>query len=189
MTSMRRSGLPLVLAVALAAGCRSPAPSSLDDAYALTLEARTHVGFNAHDKATDERLAASREVVRGMLEQGAIQSADDHVRAAFVLCSSRELDDLELAHEVAWRAAELGDERGLSLAAEALDRALFLQNLPQHFGTQYVYEPVLARWRLYPVDAATTDEEREQFGIPPMAALKSWEDDLNRKPAQKPDGH
>jgi hypothetical protein len=173
--------VPFLAAAGLAA-CRAPDPGGLDEAYLATLEARTEVGFNAHGEASQERLARSREVVLEMVSSGRIRSAGEHVQAAFVLTSSRELAELDLAHRLALRAGELGDARGWPIAAEALDRALYLQGQPQRFGTQYVYEPVLQRWALYPVDPTTSDEERSEFGIPPLAALRAWEQELNRKP-------
>jgi len=173
-----------VLCAALAAGCASPLPRTLDDAYEVTLSARTSVGFNAHGEKATERMEAGRRVVRELYEAGEVRSAEEHVRVAFVLVSSRELADLDLAHQVAWKAGELGDARGWPLAAEALDRALFLQGQPQRFGTQFVYEPVLSRWILYPVDPVTSDAERERFGIPPLSALRDYEARLNQSPEE-----
>lgn len=170
------------LAVAALAACRTPEPRGLDEAYRETLQVRTAVGFNARAGGAEERLARSRELVLGMVSSGRIRSPGEHALAAFVLTSSRELADLDLAHRLALRAGELGDARGWPIAAEALDRALYLQGQPQRFGTQYVYEPVLQRWALYPVDPTTSDEERSEFGIPPLAALRAWEEELNKKP-------
>ena len=49
-----------------------------------------------------------------------------------------------------------------------------LQDLPQPYGTQIVWVPVLRGWRLYPVDAATTDADRAAMGIPTLAELESY---------------
>jgi hypothetical protein len=176
--------LAAVLATVLATGCKTPLPRTLDDAYEVTLAARTSVGFNAHGEQTTERLEAGRAVVRELWEAGEVRSPEEHVRVAFVLVSSRDLGDLDLAHKIAWEAGELGDQRGWPLAAEALDRALFLQGDNQRFGTQFVYEPVLARWILYPIDPATSDAERQRFGIPPLSALRAYEARLNQSPEE-----
>lgn len=171
--------LPLLALFGLVASCASPLPRTLDEAYDSTLQVRTGGGFHDPDEATEKRLKAGRDVVRADLEAGEVRTANEHVRAAFVLVSSRDLDDLDLAHKVAWQAGELGDPRGWPLAAEALDRALFIQGQPQRFGTQYVYEPVLERWILYDVDPATSDAERQRFGIPPLSALRDYAARLN----------
>lgn len=169
-----------LLAAGLATACASPLPRTFDEAYSATVDARTSGAFDRQDEATAKRLAAGREVVRARLEAGDIRSGEDHVRAAFVLVTSHELEDLDLAHQVAWKASELGDPRGGPLAAEALDRALYLEGRPQRFGTQYVYEPVLDRIVLWDVDPATSDAERQRFGIPPLAELRAHADRLNQ---------
>jgi hypothetical protein len=51
----------------------------------------------------------------------------------------------------------------------------------QRYGTQYVYEPVLKGWRLYPIDPRTTDAERKAMGVPPLDELKKAEDLLNQR--------
>jgi hypothetical protein len=47
--------------------------------------------------------------------------------------------------------------------------------LPQKYGTQY--RSVGGRWVLYPVDPATSDEERARWDVPPLAeALRRAEE-------------
>lgn len=175
----RRAALAAATCLPLVLGCASSTPRTLDEAYAAAVDARLSGSFERRGEETEKRLRAGRDLVRARLEAGDVRSAEDYVRAAFVLVSSRDLDDLDLAHQVAWRADELGDPRGGPLAAEALDRALFLQGMPQRFGTQYVYEPVLGRIILWDVDPTTTDEERAEFGLPGRAELEAYANQLN----------
>jgi len=56
----------------------------------------------------------------------------------------------------------------------------------QRYGTQYIYEPVLRGWRLYPYDVRTTDEERKAMGVPPLSELIKGEELLNQKGKPKP---
>jgi hypothetical protein len=77
--------------------------------------------------------------------------------------------DMQAARKLALRALEENpDYRGARwLAAAALDRELMLAGKPQKYGTQY--RRARGRWELYPVDPATTDAERQQWGVPSIA--------------------
>ena len=49
------------------------------------------------------------------------------------------------------------------------------------YGTQFYYEEVLQKWRLYPVSGKTTDAERAAMGVAPLAELRAREDLLNEE--------
>ncbi len=66
------------------------------------------------------------------------------------------------------KGAELGHRAARWLAAAAHDRWLMRQGKPQKYGTQYVTEG--DRWRLWEVDPATTDQERKEWSVPPLAS-------------------
>lgn len=93
------------------------------------------------------------------------------------------LDDYWRAHELAKNGAELGHHGARWLAAAAYDRWLMRQGKPQKYGTQYVREG--ERWRLRDVDPATTDEERGEWNVPPLAeALQRAEEMTRTRPPQ-----
>ena len=78
------------------------------------------------------------------------------------------------------RAAELGEERGFTVQAHATDRRMVLRHERyQRYGTVIIYEPVLRRHQLYPVDPATTDAIRRTMGVPSLAELLVEVDALN----------
>lgn len=112
------------------------------------------------------------QVVR-WYEEGVIQTPGDHLFAARILVTSDVRTELELGRELAVQAAELGEEHAYAVQAEAVDRLLLKQGLPQRYGTQYVWEPLFGRWRHYAVDPLTTDELREAMGILPLAELRA----------------
>jgi hypothetical protein len=82
------------------------------------------------------------------------------------------------AHDLARRAAELGHPRGRWLAAATYDRWLMTGNEPQKYGTQYHAE--CGRWALWPVDPATTDEERAGWDVPALPMARKRADDMTR---------
>ena len=51
---------------------------------------------------------------------------------------------------------------------------------PQRFGTQYRLDA--GKWVLYAVDPAVTDEERQRWGVPPLAQARRRADEMNHVP-------
>jgi len=163
--------LPLALAT-LAAGvaCRAGEPSFRDLYRASRAEPAFEADdFEALDEARQERVARVRE----KLARGEARSREDALYAAGVLLDSDVPEDLDLARDLALDATAGGDERGFRLAAEAIDRGLLLRDLPQRYGTQYVFVPVTGLWTLHPCDPATTDAERTAMGVPTLAEARA----------------
>jgi hypothetical protein len=128
-----------------------------------------------------ERDRARRRRVAELLDAGAGEAGEDYFHAAMVFQHGEDLGDYQRAHELALRAAELGHRAGRWLAAAAYDRWLMNQGKPQKYGTQY--RGVGDRYELYEVDPATTDAERAEWDVPPLAeALRHAEDMLARMP-------
>jgi hypothetical protein len=131
----------------------------------------------------DSRAAKVREII----EAGGVQSASDHLHASVILVETDSDENLALAQELALKAAELGEDKGFRVAAEATDKHLVKLGMHQRYGTQYVYEHVLKAWRLYPCDPRTTDAERRAMGVPPMAELLEAEAVLNASASKRVD--
>lgn len=143
------------------------------------------VAEHGDDAAEADRLRARRIVradkVRGIIEADGVKSAADCLHAAVILVETDTDEDLDLAYVLALQAAELGEDKGFRVAAEATDKQLVKKHMHQRYGTQYVYEPVLKAWRLYPCDPRTTDAERQAMGVPPMDKLIEAEAVLNAR--------
>lgn len=121
-----------------------------------------------------ERDAARRSRARELVDGGLVETADDFFHAALLFQHSTAIEDNELAHALAKRAAELGHGHGRWLAAATLDRSLVHRGSPQKYGTQY--HAVDGRWQLNEVDPATTDDERAAWDVPPLAELMARAD-------------
>jgi hypothetical protein len=131
------------------------------------------------DPRIAERHAARAAEVHKMLAMGEITTPKQRFQASVLLVEADDLDDLKLAEELAQQAAAGGEHLAPRVAAEAIDKQLVLRHLPQRYGTQYEWVTVLGGWRLYPVDPKTTDAERREHGIPPLASLYEAEKRLN----------
>lgn len=172
--------LPLALvSLALLGGCRSTS-ESLRIMYGNSVRDRTGEGnFSRLDERYLEQQENRYELIRGYIKEEKLTTAEDYLYAGAILSSSRFEDDLVAAGACGLKAAELGEERGFRVAAEAVDRRLMLAGRPQRYGTQYYYVEVIEKWRLYPVDPKTSDLEREAMGVEPMRALLARADELN----------
>ncbi|MFO1011200.1 MAG: hypothetical protein U1F29_14140 [Planctomycetota bacterium] len=175
--------LPLLLAA-----CESTSPSTRLQRMYSELHAAVgerKLGQDEGDawwRAQVDRLEATRKLVA----EKQVTSARDHLYAAVILVETDAEEDLATAHELALRAAELGEPKGFRVAAEALDKLCIKRGLAQKYGTQFVYEPVIKAWRLYPVDPNTTDVERKAMGVETLAELKVRETKLNEATGGKP---
>lgn len=173
----------LALLTLLASACHAPRPDQLESIYYDALADYTRDdGTGALQKGVLERQDRRLATVRAFVARDELETAEQYLFAAAILVTGDSVDDLVKAHELALHSAELGDDRALSVAAEAADKVALKHGIPQRYGTQYVYEPVTERWRLYALDPETTDTEREAMGVPPLAELRARVDELNAGP-------
>jgi ribosomal 50S subunit-recycling heat shock protein len=112
-----------------------------------------------------------RAMAQRMVEQGLIRTANDYFHAAMLLQHGEKLEHWRQARELAIKAAEMGHPRARYMAAAALDRWLMRQGKPQKYGTHSW--PDKDGWRVWNYDPATTDEERAEWDVPPLAELLS----------------
>lgn len=171
--------LPLLLFV-FATACASGPSQSLRVMYKASLRERLEGGeFSTLSDRYSSRQRDRVEMVRKYVKAEELVTAEDYLYAGILLSTSAVEDDLIAASASGLKAAELGDQRGMLVAAEALDRLLMHRGKPQRYGTQYYYIEVIQKWRLYPVDPSTTDDDRAAVGVSPMSELKAREDVLN----------
>lgn len=182
-TTLRTFALLLALAGAALAttSCRTASPSVrlerlFDDLQSdLSSQPLTAAEGEVWMARQKERIAK----VHALLDAGEVASAADHLHAAVILVETDSERDLERARDVAREAGELGELKGFRVVAEAVDRLAVKRGVPQKYGTQYVYEEVLGKWRLYPCDPLTTEEERAAMGVGSMSEILAREAQLN----------
>lgn len=152
---------------------------------------------NMYENSLDERLGGSNfatlgpeyrehqetrlEHVREFVREEQLVTAEDYLYAGALLSTSSQQDDLIAASASGLKAAELGEDLGFRVAAEAIDKLAMHNGENQRYGTQYYYVEVIQKWRLYPIDPATTDEERKAMGVEPLSELIARVDLLNEE--------
>lgn len=133
-------------------------------------------------KGMRARDAGRRYRVMELVAENKLHTAEDYFHAAWIMNHGDTPDDAKNAHELALRSSELGYRPARWLAAASYDRWQMYQGKPQKYGTNYVSD----RWgdRLWDVDPATTDEERAEWDVPPLAEQirKAEEANQNRVP-------
>src|SRR5215212_137996 len=85
----------------------------------------------------DEAFIASqgrRVRVAGLLDGGAVQTAEDFYHAGFIFQHGERLEHWAQAHLLARTAADLGHPQARYQAAAAYDRWLLRQGRPQKYG-------------------------------------------------------
>jgi hypothetical protein len=123
------------------------------------------------------------ERVLELYEQGHIQNARDTFHASLVMLYGDRPTNYELAHTLAARAAELGEQRAWTLQAMALDRWLLSVGRPQRFGTQIIKQA--GRWSLGEIDDKVSDSERAMYGVPPLFVQQQRAQQLQRQEEQE----
>jgi len=127
-----------------------------------------------------------------LLAKGAAQTPEDKYNAALVLqhtpltfCEGRIVAkspyNFLLAHYLAKESYEGGYNNARGLIAMSMDRYLSFTTGHQKYGTNFVFNQKTGKDELVPVDRATPDNERAQYGVAPLAEL------LKKYPEQKPE--
>jgi hypothetical protein len=110
------------------------------------------------------RDAERRALITAAQARRALTSADDLACAALIFQHGESLADFEQAKAFASRAVAIdpGHTRARRLVAQATDRALMQQGLPQKYGTQS-YRNDAGVFEKWPVDPTVTEAERAQW--------------------------
>lgn len=184
----RRAASCLLFLALAASACQSPS-SRIGRIYAdLEQEVANRDPVALPSKNAADVHIERADDVRKIVEKDGVSTKDDAFKAAVILVGTSRIPDMELAETLALQSAQLGEPRGLRVAAEAVDKRLMLQGQPQKYGTQYLFEYVLNKWSLYPIDPMTTDEDRAAMGVPTYAELLAQADAMNlaRRQSQEP---
>jgi hypothetical protein len=131
--------------------------------------------MSAEEKAAvfrkdEPRLKRTRELV----ESGALRTAEDFVRAAFLFQHGTEPDDFLRAHVLGMIAAKM-DGSGAWISAASLDRYLLTIGRPQIFGLTLSDSPPFDRKLL-------TDPMRVAFCAPGLADRARFMDSIAKDP-------
>jgi hypothetical protein len=145
-------------------------------------EDRALVAGTPEYTALRERDARRREEVKSILGRQRALTAEQLFAAAWILNHGDVAEEAEEAHRLAKRAADQGFAQAKWLAAAALDRWLMYSGRPQRFGTNIVPDGV--GYRVWDVDPATTDEERAEWDVPPLAEMQRRARDLSFRAPQ-----
>ena len=120
--------------------------------------------------------AARRLRVLELLGEGLITTPESKYYAALVLQHTPTFESVSvsaenylIAHFLAKSAAESGYRPARSLAAVTIDKYLVSQGQPQKYGTHFTLNPETRYLEFAPVNPETTDEERREWGVPPIS--------------------
>ncbi|MEJ7602018.1 MAG: hypothetical protein WKG01_29245 [Kofleriaceae bacterium] len=131
-------------------------------------------------KLVNPRDEARRKRVDEIIAAGGAKVADDYYHAAMVYQHGAAIAEIKRAQRLALEAVarEPHHTRARWLAAAAEDRALMYDNKPQRYGTQYKKNGE-GVWVLWDVDPATTDEDRANWNVPPLAQARARAAQMN----------
>jgi hypothetical protein len=132
----------------------------------------------AEYKAMRARDLERRVRVMEMSAADELHTAEDYYHAAHILNHGDTPDDAKNAHQFALRSSELGYRPARWLAAASYDRWQLYQGRPQKYGTNYVFDG--QKDRLWEVDPNTTDEERAEWDVPPLAEQLRKAEEANK---------
>ena len=132
----------------------------------------------AEYKAMRTRDLGRCEHVMELVAANKLHTAEDYYHAAHIMNHGDTVDDARNAHLLALRSSGLGYRPARWLAAASYDRWQMYQGKPQKYGTNYVYDG--KGDRLWDVDPKTTDEERAEWDVPPLAEQLRKAQEANR---------
>ncbi len=116
-----------------------------------------------------------REMIFEWLAKGEITDPEDLYNAAFLLQHADPATCREcylLAYQLSTEAVRQGFRSARYLSALNLDRYLVFSGKPQKFGTQYNTDSA-GVYYLFPIDSATTDDERAEWDVDPLDTIKA----------------
>ena len=158
--------------------------TQIEGLYIEDIENRNQINWD--DKNEVERLRQKDrkriEKTRELIEGGSLISGLDYHHASLILQHGETTEDYKLAHELAEKAVNLGDETAKWLYAATFDRWLLSEGKPQRYGTQFKQNES-GEWELtLPIDSSITDEERARYNVSSLSeALIVYKDKYNIK--------
>ena len=176
--------LSAVLLLAVPRAAQPPGAAVSDELRAMADEdQRMRQAGDTDPQAEYDADKRHRLRVLELLAEGRIVLPEDKVRAALLLqhtsavfcdgkLKSESLENYLLAHFLARSAALAGHRPARRMAALTLDRYLVFSGRPQKYGTQYRFDEKAGKEVLLEIDPATTDAERAEWDVEPLAVLR-----------------
>ncbi len=125
-----------------------------------------------------QRDRTRRQRVEAFLASEPFLDAEDYFHAAMIFLRGETPEHFLQAHTLAYKGAKQGYPACFCLMAAAYDRVLMSQGHAQKYGTQYIIQH--GRWVLYEVDPTTTDAQRAQWNVPPLAQSLQKAEEMNQ---------
>jgi hypothetical protein len=138
--------------------------------YAADQKDRQHLLASSTDWGAIEKAdRMRRKSVAALLAAGALHTADDYRKAAFVFQHGEQSDDYLLAHTLALVAVAKGDQSAAWIATATLDRYLQSVGQPQIYGTQFVGAGATMTQKPYNTQLIS-DALRAELGVPTQSS-------------------
>ena len=117
--------------------------------------------------------------VRTIIESSEQLEGEEYFHACIMFLHGDNTEDFWKAYIYGLKSIDLKYEKAKKFTASAYDKWLMYQGRPQKFGLQYVPDGV--KLRLWDVETATTDAEREKWDVPPIKKLYKIVEEANKK--------
>lgn len=150
--------------------------------YKADQAARTG-GTNIDWSVVSREDAERRERTAAFIDRGGLSVGDDYYHAAMIFQHGDKPEHYSLANELARKAVELDPDNKSArwLIAASEDRLRHSLGTPQIYGTQF-RKGHGSSWTLDPIDeTAVTDEQRAEYGVPPLADAKKRVEAMNKR--------
>jgi len=106
-----------------------------------------------------------RKEVKQFFAKNQIKTGKDYYNAAMIFQHGTSISHFRKAKQLARKSMGLGHEQAKWLFAATTDRVLVKEGKKQKYGTQF-YKKNKGKWRLYPINKNTTDDERKALNVP-----------------------
>jgi hypothetical protein len=129
------------------------------------------------DEQAHRREDSLRHVrVDSLLQEGAVQTAEDYYRAAYIFYHSARPVHQQRAHALAEHAVARNPQhdKAQRMVARAWDRFMRRMDRPQWYGTELVRQDD-GTWGLYRIDTSQiSEQDRQALGIPTLEERRQY---------------
>lgn len=155
---------------------------SIEGLYNQDVDERKEINWKDKNKVVKlkEKDKIRRQKAKNILDSDILSTGLDFHHASLIFQHGEITEDYKLAHELAEKAINLGDETAKWLYAATFDRWLLSSGKPQRYGTQFKQNEN-GEWELgLLIDSTITDEERARYNVPPLSeALRVYKERYN----------
>ena len=137
-----------------------------------------HDGTPEHEafrKRIKDRIAKAQL----LLNRAKLFCGEDYFHACILSIHGDCPEDFWQAYQFGLKSVDLNYNAAKKYVAAAYDKWLMYQGKPQKYGLQYV--PDGRKLRVWDVDPETTDDERAEWDVPPLAQLHDIADEATKQ--------